>query len=130
MRTFEIVFRLGVVRAHDGGGLAPNHDEHPHPGLGLLLQQLAEGEAASVQFRLTLQKSPVVTPERRRVLYDVRVRTGWGTESVRQKHTKKVTKSGDLQQEGGFINFCGRSNTSPFQKKGNWTSRISRPVTA
>ena len=68
MRTFEVVFRLGVVRAHDRGGLAPDHDEHPHSGLGLLLQKLPEGEAARIQLRLTLQESPVVTPERRRVL--------------------------------------------------------------
>ena len=122
MRTFEVVFRLGVVRAHDGGGLAPDHDEHPHPGLGLLLQQLPEGEAARVQLRLTLQKSPVVAPESRRVMYDVR--TGWETK------TKIVIKSGDLQQEGGFIylkHFANVATASPFTIK---EIRFSGPVTA
>ena len=52
--TFEVVFRLGVVRAHDGRRLAPDHDQHPHPRLRLLLQQLPESEAGRVQLGLTL----------------------------------------------------------------------------
>ena len=48
--TFEVVLRLRVVRAHYGCRLAPDHDEHPHPGLGLLLQQLPESEAGRVEL--------------------------------------------------------------------------------
>ena len=48
--TFEVVFRLRVVRAHYGRRLAPDHDQHPHPGLRLLLQQLPESEAGRVEL--------------------------------------------------------------------------------
>ena len=55
-------------------------------------------------------------------MYDVR--TGWETK------TKIVIKSGDLQQEGGFISFKHFANVataSPFTIK---EIRLSGPVTA
>ena len=47
-------------------------------------------------------------------MYDVRVRTGWGTEA--DESIQKVTLSSDLQQEEGFINLCGRGNSITLPK--------------
>ncbi len=60
MRTFEVVLRLRVVRAHDGRGLPPDHDQHPHAALGLPLQQLAQRQPGQVKLQLRLQQRPVV----------------------------------------------------------------------
>ncbi len=60
--TLEVVFRLGVVRAHDGRGLPPDHDQDPHPGLGLPLKQLAQGQPGQLALALGSQVGVVVAP--------------------------------------------------------------------
>ncbi len=60
--TLEVVFRLGVVRAHDGRGLPPDHDQDPHPGLGLPLQQLPQGQPGQLPLALGRQVGVVVAP--------------------------------------------------------------------
>ena len=58
--TFEVIFRLGVVRAHDRSGLPPNHQQHPDTLFGLLPQQLAQSQIGHVDLLLRFQLHPIV----------------------------------------------------------------------
>ena len=94
-KTFEVVFRLCVVCAHDGRRLPPDHEQDPDPGLGLGLEQLSQSVAAEVEFLLGLQQGPVVASEREILSLNIAGFLGDGlvienkTEKLRRKKKNK-----------------------------------------